>query len=100
MGYILAIILVALVLAVVIVLWPDQDYYRYRPAYEGMHVLEQLVLKTLRNEEKPIHAAKISKRTGIDSKSITIGILERLAQKRRVERVSPRGPWKIRKPSA
>lgn len=95
MGY----ILVALVLAVVIELWPDQDHYKYRPAYEGMHVLEQLVLQTPRSEENPIHAAEISKRTGIDSKSIAVEVLEHLAQKRRVERVSPRGPWKIRRPS-
>ena len=99
MGYVLAAILCALVLAVVVVLWPDRDYYRYRPAYEGMHVLEQLVLKVLRESEEPaIRAVEISKRTGIGSRSITSGILERLAKQKRIERVGPRGPWKIRKP--
>lgn len=99
MGYVLLLILVALALAVVIELWPDRDYYKYRPAYEGMHVLEQLVLQTLRDEENPLHAAEIARRTGIDSNSITTGVLQRLAQKRRVERVSPRGPWQIRRSS-
>lgn len=98
MGYVLAIILCALALAVLVELWPDRDYYRYRPAYEGMHVLEQLVLKVLRESEEPaIHAAEISKRTGIGSKSITSGVLERLVKQKRIERVGSRGPWKIRK---
>lgn len=101
---VLVILICALVLAVIVQLWPDRDPYRYRPAYEGMHILEQLVLQVLRNARasgKPgVHVAEISRRCSIDSKSITSGILERLARKKRVERVGARGPWRIKIPSA
>lgn len=98
MGYILIALMLAIVVATIAVMFPREDYYKYRPAYDGMNVLEQLVLKVLRESADGLQATEIAKRTGIDSKPITDGILKRLVQKRRVERVSQRGAWRIRKP--
>ena len=86
MGYILIALLLAIVVATIAVRYPREDYYKYRPAYDGMNVLEQLVLKVLRESADGLQATEIAKRTGIDSKPITDGILKRLVQKRRVER--------------
>ena len=102
MGYILIALLLAIVAATISVVFPPEDYYKYRPAYDGMNVLEQLVLKSIREAHRSgkegLQASEIARATGIDSKPITDGILKRLVQKRRVERVGTRGPWKIRKP--
>ena len=103
MGYVLILLILALVLAVVILLWPEQDYYKLRPSQEGLHVLEQVVLQRLRDArvagERGLHAEEISKRSGIGPRCITDGILERLVKAKRIERVSPRGPWRIRMPA-
>ena len=102
MGYILIALILAIVVATIAVVYPPEDYYKYRPAFDGMNVLEQLVLKSLREAHRRgksgLQASEIARATGIDSKPITDGILKRLVEKKRVERVSQRGAWRIRKP--